>query len=124
MYYSWRTSPLKGFRTIGPIAQSKTETMGDPCQLWADERWDEWCELILARERQPGFVGRWQTLYFRDVKLRVLVTGADGGWYGCAIDTATIVRLKTSDLTRINGILPPHWQRRTAGDWLTRNGRN
>jgi hypothetical protein len=68
--------PLKCFQTHGLIAESATETMGDPCQIIADN------------------------------------TGMDGGWYGCAIDTASVIRLKTKDIAKLNDGLPSHWRNR------------
>jgi hypothetical protein len=93
-----RQEPLAGFKSVGLFAMSKTEIMGDPCQLFKrDEIYEDFMNGIMHLKS-----GIWHTVVTLDgTKIRVLITGMDGGFYGTGTDTATIVRMKIKDWERL-----------------------
>lgn len=88
------SKPMWGFKSDGVLAYSRDEVMGDPCQILPDSLWESWGRFEL---RNHSKWKRWQTVWFMGIPMKVFDCGADGNWWGCAIDTATIIRLRKTD---------------------------
>jgi hypothetical protein len=87
--------PKMGFHSDGICAHSRTEIMGDPCQILPKSLWDQWVTFELRNHAEWR---KWRTVWFMGVPMQVIDVGSDGNWWGCVIDTATCLRMWKSDL--------------------------
>lgn len=88
--------PMYGFHSNGICAYSKDEVMGDPAQVLPKALWSSWCTFEL---RNHANWRKWKTVWFQGVPVKVIALNDNGGnFWGCAIDTATVIRILRTDL--------------------------
>lgn len=76
--------------------------IADPCTLINEKDWSEFCDFLLEHSVGARRFFTWISLSYKGVPIEITHTGADGDYFGVAVDTGTLMSIDVENIAKIN----------------------